>query len=349
MFFYFDKSYIMLDNPNVNAINKKINRKAKMQKQKRQTLNAEKRKVILDVFQDHFEKNSKYHAEHQEAIQTYNTLRQEAKVKIEKLVRQHQPQEDVDTVRSMINKYGERNGGYLHEDSCFYVKSDTPKIEKDYHGDDREVEQSVYIKFGDVDADFLTSYYRDELLEKGIDADYKMRLGDYSKRNPVYYNTESSIRNYFGFGSRNDKSGNTMYHQDSWDNDFKLWVIGTSYCHNRHFTTSHEEYEWFNNFEIAKQNIEKSHERLFDHVNKKMEKLKLGLKSYRYFDQAKELADKLGVVLNESLLNESSSMALSIYSPTNLAELLTDEVEQTRDEKIAIAKKLLAEQQNSLN
>jgi hypothetical protein len=48
-------------------------------------------------------------------------------------------------------------------------------------------------------------------------------------------------------------------------------------------------------------------------------------------------------------LNESSSMALSIYSPTNLAELLTDEVEQTRDEKIAIAKKLLAEQQNSLN
>jgi hypothetical protein len=80
-----------------------------------------------------------------------------------------------------------------------------------------------------------------------------------------------------------------------------------------------------------------------------MEKLKLGLKSYRYFDQAKELADKLGVVLNESVLNESSSMALSIYSPTNLADLLTDEVEQTKEDKIAIDKKLLAEQVNSLN
>jgi hypothetical protein len=88
---------------------------------------------------------------------------------------------------------------------------------------------------------------------------------------------------------------------------------------------------------------------LFDHVNKKMEKLKLGLKSYRYFDQAKELADKLGIALNESVLNESSSMALSIYSPTNLADLLTDEVEQTREEKIAIAKQLLQAQQNSLN
>ena len=72
-----------------------------------------------------------------------------------------------------------------------------------------------------------------------------------------------------------------------------------------------------------------------------MEKLKLGLKSYRYFDQAKELADKLGVVLNESILDAHSSMALSIYSPSNLADLLTDEVEQTRDEKIAIAKQLL--------
>ena len=48
-------------------------------------------------------------------------------------------------------------------------------------------------------------------------------------------------------------------------------------------------------------------------------------------------------------MNESSSMALSIYSPTNLADLLTDEVEQTRDEKIAIAKQLLQAQQNSLN
>jgi len=37
----------MLDNPYVKNYNKKINRKAKMQKQKRITLNAEKRKVLM--------------------------------------------------------------------------------------------------------------------------------------------------------------------------------------------------------------------------------------------------------------------------------------------------------------
>jgi hypothetical protein len=31
-----------------------------MEKQKRQTLNADKRKVIADIFQQHFEDNSKY-------------------------------------------------------------------------------------------------------------------------------------------------------------------------------------------------------------------------------------------------------------------------------------------------
>ena len=110
-----------------------------------------------------------------------------------------------------------------------------------------------------------------------------------------------------------------------------------------------ETYNFFTMFKTAQEEVVRNHQCLFDHVNKKMEKLKLGLKSYRYFDQAKELADKLGVVLNESILDAHSSMALSIYSPSNLADLLTDEVEQTRDEKIAIAKQLLQEQQNSLN
>ena len=96
--------------------------------------------------------------------------------------------------------------------------------------------------------------------------------------------------------------------------------------------------------EVAKDNVVLAHEKLFNHVDEKMQKLKLGLKSYRYFDQAKELADKLGVALNETVLDAHSSMALSIYSPTNLADLLTDEVELTKDEKIAIAKAQLKEQ-----
>jgi hypothetical protein len=94
----------------------------------------------------------------------------------------------------------------------------------------------------------------------------------------------------------------------------------------------------------AKQDVIKAHENLFDYVEKKMQKLRLGLKAYNFFDQAKKLADNLGIPLNESVLNESSSMALSVYNPDNLASLLEDKVEQTREEKIAIARQLMAQQ-----
>ena len=39
-------------------------------------------------------------------------------------------------------------------------------------------EQEIHIKFGDMDKDFLTSFYRDEMRAKDIDADYDVRLGD---------------------------------------------------------------------------------------------------------------------------------------------------------------------------
>jgi len=319
-----------------------------MQKQKRITLNAEKRKVIADVFQDHFESNSKFKKAWQQAKETYNDMREQAKVKINQLVRFHQPQEDVDTIRSMNNKYGD-SGGQLYHDNCFHVQNSTPRMDTDYNDNPIEKYDDVHIKF-DSDKEFLTSYYRDEMKAKGIDADYDVRLGDnYEKRNPTYYNSESAVNKYLGYGSRNDVSGQSSYAKDTWDNDFKLWVIGTSYCHSRMFQTNEAEYNWFKSFEVAKDNVILAHKNLFESVDKKMQKLKLGLKSYRYFDQAKELADKLGVVLNESILNESSSLALSIYSPSNLADLLTDEVEQTKDDKIAIARALLQQEQEALN
>jgi hypothetical protein len=94
-------------------------------------------------------------------------------------------------------------------------------------------------------------------------------------------------------------------------------------------------------------NVIKEHQEMYSYVEGKMKTLRLGLKSYRTYDQAKALADKVGVVLNETMLNESSSLALSIYSPENLASLLEDKEVLTRDQKIAIARQQM--QQNSLN
>ena len=311
---------------------------------KKLTLNAEKRKAIADVFQQHFEENSKAKEKHQDAIVNYNLIREKAKTEMEKVVRYHQPQEDVDTIRSMINKYGERNGGQLHEDNCFYVSMPITKV--DDEGREYDATDEVHIKF-DMEREFAYSYYRDELKSKGYNADYKLTIeGDYSKRNPKYYADESSVDEYLGYShKRNDVSGNASYLKDQWENDFKLWTIGSSYCHSRQFKVDENTLNFFKMYRSAQDEVVKTHEH-YTYVENKMKKLRLGLKSYKYFDQAKKLADNLNVPLNESILNESSSMALSIYSPDNLASLLEDKVELTRDEKIAIARQQMQQQQS---
>ena len=48
------------------------------------------------------------------------TARTKMKVLAETVVRHHQPQEDVDTIRSMIAKYN-RSGGELYDDNCFVL------------------------------------------------------------------------------------------------------------------------------------------------------------------------------------------------------------------------------------
>ena len=313
--------------------------------EKRLTLNSEKRKAIADVFQTHFELNSPKYELHKKAIADYNTARTKMKVLAETVVRHHQPQEDVDTIRSMIKKYSS-SGGALYDDNCFYFTA-PPRMETDSDGDKRELVDEEHVKFS-LEEEFARSYYRDEIKAKGLNPDLHVAInGNYDKRSPSYYTMESQVNKFTGHETSSNDNKTSMSLKDEWENDFQLTTIGSSYCHTRMFAVDQETFEMFKMFNSLRENVKLTHEQLYSHVNSKMEKLKLGLKSYRYFDQAKSLADKLGVVLNEGILNESSSMALSVYSPENLASLLEDKVELTRDQKIAIAKGLM--QQEAIN
>jgi len=313
--------------------------------EKRLTLNTEKRKAIADVFQTHFELNSPKYELHKKSIADYNEARTKMKVLAETVVRHHQPQEDVDTIRSMIKKYSS-SGGELYNDNCFYFTA-PPRNETDSEGKTRELVDEEHVKF-ELGDKFARSYYRDEIKAKGLNPDFHVAIKEnYDKRSPSYYTMESQVNKFTGHENSSNDNKTTLSYKDEWEKDFQLTTIGSSYCHSRMFAVDQETFEMFKMYNSLREQVIMAHEQLFEHINGKMDKLKLGLKSYRYFDQAKDLADKLGVALNEGILNESSSMALSVYSPTNLADLLTDTVEQTREEKIAIARAVM--QQATVN
>ena len=312
-----------------------------MEKQRKITLNAEKRKVIADQFQSFYE--DKVKDKLVQAKEQYDIMRDKAKVAIEKVVRYHQPQEDVDTIRKMISKYSS-SGGDLYEDNCFYVQRPITKVDED--GKEYQANDEVHVRF-DMGRKFARAYYRDEMKAKNLNPDYHLSIdNDYSKRNPKYYNDESACNKFLGFSTSSNDDKSVITPKAKWENDFKLWVIGTSYCHSRQFKVDENTLEFFKMYKQSADNVVKEHESMYNYVEGKMKTLRLGLKSYRTYDQAKKLADKVGVVLNESMLNESSSLALSIYSPDNLASLLEDKEVLTRDQKIAIARQQMQQTVN---
>ena len=312
-----------------------------MTKERKITLNAEKRKVIADQFQSFYE--DKVKDKLVQAKEQYDLMREKAKEQIEKVVRFHQPQEDVDTIRRMIQKYN-RAGGELYEDNCFYVQRPIKKV--DDEGREYDATDEVHIRFN-MGRNFARAYYRDELKSKGLNPDFNLAINDdYSKRNPKYYNDESAVNTYLGFSNSSNEDKSITKPVPKWEEDFRLWVIGTSYCRSRQFKVDENTMNFFKMYNSSADNVIKEHEQMYSYVEGKMKTLRLGLKSYRTFDQAKELADKVGVVLNETMLNESSSMALSIYSPENLASLLEDKKVMTRDEKIAFARQQMQQSVN---
>ena len=197
---------------------------------KKITLNAEKRKVIADQFQSFYE--DKVKDKLIQAKEQYDLMRDKAKVAIEKVVRFHQPQEDVDTIRRMISKYSS-SGGELYHDNCFNVQMPITKV--DDRGNEYQAEDEVHVRF-DMGRNFARAYYRDELKAKGLNPDFKLSIdNDYSKRNPKYYNDESAVNTYLGFSNSSNEDQSIIKPVAKWENDFKLWVVGTSYCRSRQF------------------------------------------------------------------------------------------------------------------
>ena len=195
-----------------------------MQKQKRITLNSEKRTAIANVFQSHFEREeSPVMKKYYKAKETYNNFRQQMKIFVEKLVRHQQPQEDVDTIRTMRNKYGD-SGGDLFEDNCFVFRHDYTRV--DDEGNEKNDYDTCHVKFG-LGRKFGLAYYRDDMKAKNLDPDYYYRWGRDDRRNPRYYETETANEKYLGYNTSSNDDKSVITPRAEWENDFQ----SVSYTH----------------------------------------------------------------------------------------------------------------------
>ena len=183
----------------------------------------------------------------------------------------------------MSNKYG-RSGGELYEDNCFNFQHPITKV--DDEGKEYQTTDDINIDFKLSDKyEFAYSYYRDHLKnQNGFDPDFKLKLGnDYSKRNPKYYNDESAVNTYLGFNNSSNEDKSITKPVAKWEEDFKLWTIGSSYCHSRQYKVDENTLNFFKMYVQSADNVIKEHQQLYSYVEGKMKNVRLGLKSYKTF------------------------------------------------------------------
>ena len=90
----------------------------------------------------------------------------------------------------------------------------------------------------------------------------------------------------------------------------------------------------------AKGQLIMAHYKWIKTILNQMKEIKLGLKGYKYLDEAIELCTELGLSVNDAEIIRTNSTGLVIYNPKNLADRIKGMKNKniTREQKIALRK-----------
>jgi len=258
------------------------------------------------------------------------------------------PPEDVAVLRTFKKKYGSPCD-VVAKDKCFYFAHQEGV---DDEGEPKETKSHFdFGLFGNHNGSeydhtegnhFALAYFREDLKAMDCNPDIYAQQKE-NKDNPhktkhVDECLKALGKNPSGY-SNSDDNGMTK----SFDDQYYLDVIGTSYCRSRAIACTHDEYSQFETWRVAKANLVSKHQTWIDTITKQCDQLKIGLKAYRYLSEGIELATELGIQVDEAELIRTNSTGLTIYNPSNLASMIkgmkNKQSANTREAKILARKK----------
>ncbi len=162
------------------------------------------------------------------------------------------------------------------------------------------------------------------------------------ERNPHQTKFNDANEKALGFsGGR----GNEISHARDWNNDYELDLIGREYCRDRQIPVSKDEFNTFVIWQQAKGQLIMAHYKWIKSILDQMKEIKVGLKGYKYLDEAIELCTELGLSVNDAEIIRTNSTGLVIYNPKNLADRIKSMKNKNVSRKDKIAARLLYEKQ----
>ena len=278
----------------------------------------------------------------------------------EKIVRRHYTDEDVEKAYYLQNKF--ENVSTIAKDSCFHFHYLGTKEKRNY---DNEVviEENVPIEKhfdfrlnGSIDTENNSSYsddseygfalFRDEInSQDDCNADILIEQKD-KDDNPHKRKFVDNNNKYLGLsGGRNNE---TKYGKE-WNEKYQLDLIGREYCRDRSIACSEDEFKFLITWKQQKGQFVMAHYKWIESILKQMKEIKLGLKGYKWLDEGVELANELGLNIQDHEIIRTNSSGLVIYNPKNLAERIKGmkNTEKTREQKIAERVAYMQQQQNN--
>jgi len=318
-------------------------------------MNTEYRNKLYNRIKDVFEKEDTQERQaFMEARENFNESQKNTFELARKVVERSYPKDDVATLRHFKKKYGQPCD-VVAKDKCFYFAHNE---DVDEDGEQEETKSHFdFSLFGNLNGNeygngeesqhFAHAYYREELKEKGLNPDI---IAQQSGKNDNPHKTKHIEANNQFLGKSSHRSSNEdgIGMTKQFDDQYQLDVIGTSYCRSRAIACTKDEYQQFEQWRMAKANVVSKHQTWIDSISKQTEQLKIGLKAYRYLSEGIELAKELGIEVDEAELVRTNSTGLTIYNPSNLANLIKGmkNKTQTREQKIALRKQY---EQSQLN
>ena len=288
-------------------------------------MNTEYRNKLYNRIKDVFEKEDTQERQaFMESREQFNEMQNHAFDVARAVVERSYPSTDVATLRHFKKKYGDPCD-VVAKDKCFYFAHNE---DVDEDGDEKETKSHFdFGLFGNLNGNeygdnedrehFAHAYYREELKANGLNPDiYAQQEG--KDNNPHKTKHVDANNKFLGKGRYDDHNGMTS----EYDKNFLLDVIGTSHCRSRAIACTKDEYNIFLAWREAKAKVVSTHQTWISSIMKQADQLKIGLKAYRYLSEGIELANELGIQVDEAELVKSNSTGLTIYNPTNLANLI---------------------------
>jgi len=257
------------------------------------------------------------------------------------------PTEDVAILRTFKKKYG-NPCDVVAKDKCFYFAHNE---DLDDEGDAKETKSHFDFGLfgnlngseysGDEGKEFAVAYFREDLKAMDCNPDIFAQQSE-NKDNPHKTKHVDACMKALGYnGSSYSSSNNDTGMTKTFNDQYYLDVIGTSYCRSRAIACTKDEYTMFEQWRVAKGNLVSKHKTWIDSITKQCDQLKIGLKAYRYLSEGIELATELGIQVDEAELIRTNSTGLTIYNPSNLASMIKGlkNKHQSREAKILARKK----------